>query len=76
MVQYFDPYSFQTVSFQGGIMRDFLRNLAILVVIFIGFMVLFPDMMNQVGGLMGGLGILPLFIIMVIISAIPKRKRR
>jgi len=57
-------------------MRDFLRNLAILVVIFIGFMVLFPDMMNQVGGLMGGLGILPLFIIMVIISAIPKRKRR
>ncbi len=57
-------------------MRDFLRNLAILAVIFIGFMILFPDMINQVSGLMGGLGILPFFIIMVIISAIPRRKRR
>ncbi len=57
-------------------MRGFLRNLAILVGIFIVFMILFPSVMNQVGDLMGGLGILPFFIIMVIVSALPKRKRR
>ena len=57
-------------------MRDFLRNLAILVVLLIGLLILFPDMMSQVSGLMGGLGILPFFIIMLVVSAIPKRKRR
>jgi len=57
-------------------MKDFLRNLGILLVLAIIVFALFPDIMRQVFGLFNGLGILPFFIIMVLISAIPRRKRR
>jgi len=56
-------------------MRDFLRNLALLAVIGIVLFVAFPDMMRQIFGLYNGLGILPIFVLMVIVAAIPKRKR-
>lgn len=57
-------------------MKDFLRNLGILLVLAIIVFALFPDIMSQVFGLFGGLGILPVFIIMVVLSAIPKKRRR
>jgi len=57
-------------------MKDFLRNLGILLVLAIIVFALFPDIMQQVFGLYNGLGILPVFIIMVVLSAIPKKRRR
>jgi hypothetical protein len=42
-------------------MSSFLRNLSILIVIFIALFILFPGMMGQVFGLYNGLGILPVF---------------
>ena len=46
-------------------MKDFIRNLAILAVLAIVVFLVFPDLMRQVFGLFNGLGILPLFILMV-----------
>lgn len=57
-------------------MKDFLRNLGILLVLVIIVFALFPDIMSQVFGLFNGLGILPFFIIMVVLSALPKKRRR
>lgn len=57
-------------------MKEFLRNLGILLVLAIIVFALFPDIMSQVFGLYNRLGILPLFIIILVISAIPKRKGR
>jgi len=55
---------------------DFLFNLAILAVISIVLFALFPDIMRQVLGLYDGLGILPVMVILVILAALPKRRRR
>jgi hypothetical protein len=60
----------------GRSMKDFLFNLAILTVIGIVFFALFPDIMRQVLGLYDGPGILPVIVILVILAALPKRKRR
>jgi hypothetical protein len=57
-------------------MRNFLINLTILAVIAIALFVMFPDIMRQVVGLYNGLGILPIIILLVILSALPRRKRR
>jgi hypothetical protein len=57
-------------------MRNFLINLTILVVIAIVLFIMFPDIMRQVVGLYNGLGILPIIILLVILSALPRRKRR
>jgi hypothetical protein len=57
-------------------MKDFLRNLGILIIIGIVLFVLFPEIMRGILGLYNGLGILPIFILLVIVSALPKRKRR
>jgi asparagine N-glycosylation enzyme membrane subunit Stt3 len=57
-------------------MKDFLRNLGILIIIGIVLFVLFPEIMRGILGLYDGLGILPIFILLVIVSALPKRKRR
>jgi hypothetical protein len=57
-------------------MRNFLINLAILAVIAIALFVMFPDILRQVVGLYDGLGILPIVILLVILSALPRRKRR
>jgi len=56
-------------------MRDFLRNLALLVVIGIVLLIAFPDLVRQILGFYNGLGILPIFVLMVIAAALPKRKR-
>lgn len=57
-------------------MKEFLRNLGILLVLAIIVFALFPDIMSQVFGLFNGLGILPFFIIMVVLSALPKKRQR
>jgi asparagine N-glycosylation enzyme membrane subunit Stt3 len=57
-------------------MKDFLRNLGILIIIGVVFFVLFPEIMRGILGLYDGLGILPIFILLIIVSALPKRKRR
>jgi cbb3-type cytochrome oxidase subunit 3 len=60
----------------GEIMKAFITNLIVLVIIGVVLFVLFPDIMRGILGLYDGLGILPIFILLVIVSALPKRKRR
>lgn len=57
-------------------MREFIRNLALLAVIAIALMVIFPDTVQQILGVYNGLGILPVIIILVILAAIPRRSQR
>jgi hypothetical protein len=60
----------------GEIMKAFLTNLIVLVIIGIVLFVLFPEIVRGILGLYDGLGILPIFILLIIVSALPKRKRR
>ena len=60
----------------GGKMKNFLRNLAIIVVMIVVIFILFPDLMRQVTGVFSGLGILPIVIIMILLAALPSRRRR
>lgn len=57
-------------------MRDFLFNLAGLVVIGLVLFLLFPDITKGILQLYNGLGILPIFVLMVIVAALPRRRRR
>jgi hypothetical protein len=57
-------------------MRDFLFNLTILAVLGLAIFIAFPSVMKQIFGVYQGLGILPIFIIAVIISALPRRSKR
>jgi hypothetical protein len=54
-------------------MRDFLRNLVILLILGIVIFMAFPSITKQIFGIYKGLGILPLFVIAVIIAALPRR---
>lgn len=55
--------------------KDFLKNLAILVVIGVVLFILFPDMMRQVLELYGAL-LGPIAIIVLIVAALPRKKSR
>jgi len=57
-------------------MGNFLRNLALLAVLGAILFIVAPDMMRQVLGLYNGLRILPIFILLVILAALPRRNRR
>jgi hypothetical protein len=57
-------------------MKNFLINLGILIGLGIIIFILYPDIVKQIFGLYNGLGILPVFILMVIFAAPPRRKRR
>ena len=57
-------------------MGNFLRNLALLIVLGIILFVVAPSMMKQVVGVYNGLGILPIIIILVVLAALPRRNRR
>jgi hypothetical protein len=57
-------------------MRDFLFNLAGLVVIGLVLFLLFPDITKGILQLYNGLGILPIFVLTVIVAALPRRRRR
>jgi hypothetical protein len=55
-------------------LKGFLRNLGVLLIIGLVLFVLFPDMMKQVFQLYGEL-LGPVAIIVVIVAAIPRKKR-
>jgi len=57
-------------------MGSFLRNLALLVVLGFVIFLLFPDMMKGVLGVYNGLGLLPVMAVLVILAALPRKKRR
>ena len=57
-------------------MRDFLFNLLLLLGLVFFLYIIAPDMMKQVTQLFGGLGLLPIIIVLVLLSAIPKRRRK
>ena len=57
-------------------MKNFLINLGILIGLGLIIFILYPDIVKQIFGLYNGLGILPVFILMVILAALPRRKRR
>jgi hypothetical protein len=57
-------------------MRDFLFNLMILAVLGAIIFFAFPSLMKQIFGVYSGLGILPFFVLAVIIAALPRRTRR
>lgn len=53
---------------------NFLRNIALLFVIAIGLLILFPDIMSKVFGLYGALGV-PFVLAFVVMAALPRRRR-
>ena len=57
-------------------MRSFLINLFILIGLAAVLYLILPDMMRQIFGIYNGLGILPVFILLVTLAALPKRRRR
>lgn len=57
-------------------MRGFLLNLFIMAVFGVIFFLLFPDITKGILQLYNGLGILPIFVLMVIVAALPRRRRR
>jgi hypothetical protein len=64
------------LELDGGKMRSFLRNLALLAFLGIVVFLLFPDMMKGILGVYNGLGLLPVAIVLVILAALPRRKQR
>ncbi|HEX2981832.1 MAG TPA: hypothetical protein VHO48_16345 [Anaerolineaceae bacterium] len=56
-------------------LKSFLQNLFLLVVIGIGLLILFPDMMRQVFELYGVL-FGPGLILILVATALPRRSRR
>ena len=56
-------------------MGNFLRNLAFLVGVGVVLFIVAPDAMKGVFQVYNGLGILPIFILLVVIAALPSRKR-
>lgn len=57
-----------------GFFKDFLRNILILVAIVVVLFLIYPDIMKQVFQVYGAL-FGPLAIIMVLVFALPRRKR-
>jgi hypothetical protein len=57
-------------------MKDFLINIIILAGLAVIVFLIFPDLMRQIIGIYKGLGILTIFILSLILAAIPKRRHR
>ena len=57
-------------------MRSFFQNLALLVALLILVFIVAPDTMKQVIGIYNGLGILPIVILLIIMRALPRKRRR
>ena len=56
-------------------MRDFIRNLILLGAIAIFLFLIAPDIMRQMIELFNGLGILMIFLLMILMSALPHGSR-
>ena len=57
-------------------MKNFLINLGILFGLGLIIFILFPDIVKQIFGLYNGLGILPVFILMVILRRAATKKKK
>jgi hypothetical protein len=57
-------------------MRNFLINLALLGLIGVVLYFIAPDMMREILGVYNGLGIIPVMMILVILAALPRKRRR
>lgn len=55
-------------------LKDFLRNLLLLIVIVLILFIVFPDMMSQVFQVYGAL-LGPAAVLVIIVAALPRRKR-
>jgi hypothetical protein len=56
-------------------LKDFLRNLVLLLIIGLVLFIIFPDTMNQAFQLYAAL-LGPIAILIVVIGALPRRKRK
>jgi len=56
-------------------LKALLRNLGLLIIIGLVLIVLFPDMMKQIFQLYGGL-FGPVALVLIIVAALPLKKRR
>ncbi len=56
-------------------LKGFLRNLGLLLIIGLILFILFPDMMKQIFQLYGTL-LGPVAIVVIIVAALPRKKRR
>jgi len=56
--------------------RDFIRNLILLAFIALIIFLMFPQMMSRVASIYGGLGILVPFILLIVLLALPAKKKR
>lgn len=52
----------------------FLRNIVLLAIIGIALLLLFPEIMPQVFGVYGALGV-PFVLAFIVIAALPRRRR-
>jgi hypothetical protein len=57
-------------------MQSFSINLLILLGIIFILFILQPDMMKQIIQVYGAIGILPAMLILIVLAALPKRRRR
>lgn len=55
-------------------LKNFLRNLCILIAIGLAMLILFPDLMGQVFQLFGAL-FGPVVILLLIVAALPNRRK-
>ena len=62
------------INHQSGFIKDFLRNLAILIAIGVVLFIVAPDFMNPVFQLYGAL-LGPIIIVLVVVAALPRKKR-
>jgi tetratricopeptide (TPR) repeat protein len=62
------------MNHQLGFIKDFLRNLAILIAIGVVLFIVAPDFMNSVFQLYGAL-LGPIIIVLVVVAALPRKKR-
>ncbi len=60
---------------KNSFIKDFLRNLGLLILIGIILMIAFPDQMRQVFQLYGALFGPAIVILLIIVAALPRRRR-
>jgi hypothetical protein len=67
----------QTVSKKNtSFLKGLLRNLGLILLIGIVLFIIFPDLMRQVFGVFGGLFAPGLILVLIVIFALPRRRKR
>ena len=60
----------------SSFIKDLLRNLGLLLLIGIALFVIFPEMMRQVFQVYGALFTPALIVILILVAALPRKRRR